>query len=128
MEKCSYGKSLLEKCSYDDFGMDIFTVAISPRRDERLRPLRGIPAAPPKSLAFGRGRRHICYVKSNIFVDLFRAGRSGPSTGGRGGLRLGHGEDVPRLLALREGRLQRVRELIAPGAAAPARLYSGKRP
>ena len=81
MEKCSYGKSLLEKCSYDDFGMDIFTVAISPRRDERLRPLRGIPAAPPKSLAFGRGRRHNYLFKWNIFLGLFREDAVAPVRG-----------------------------------------------
>ena len=52
----------------------------------------------------------------------------GPSVGGRGGLRRRHSEEVPRRLALREGHLQVVRELNAPGAAAPARLYSGKRP
>ena len=111
----------------DDFDMGVITLPISPRRDERLRPLRGIPAAPPESLAFGRGRRHICYVMSNLFYNLYHEGQ-GPSVGGRGGLRRRHSEEVPRRLALREGHLQRVRELIAPGAAAPARLYSGKRP
>ena len=43
-----------------------------PRRDERLRPISGIPAAPPKSLAVGRGRRHNLYVFCNDLHFLFR--------------------------------------------------------
>ena len=48
----------------------LFTVAIPPRRDEQLRPLRGVPAAPPESLAFGRGRRHIASVNCNLYLFL----------------------------------------------------------
>ena len=94
MGKCTHGKFLMRsmKCIFlkRDFGMGgVFTVAISPRRDERLRPLRGIPAAPPKSLAFGRGRRHNYYcffVKWFFFLDLFREGSEGaPQCGGLSG-------------------------------------------
>ena len=56
------------------------TEFISPRRDERLRPISGIPAAPPKSLAIGRGRRHIPFVYCNNLHYLFHEA-SGPVWG-----------------------------------------------
>ena len=70
LEKGSDGKAVLEKRSNNSFGMGYFTMSIAPRRDERLRPLRGIPAAPPESLAFGRGRRHIASVNCNHYLFL----------------------------------------------------------
>ena len=110
----------------------------APRRDEWLRPLRGIPATPPESLASGRGRRHT-FSKLVLLVYLFREGS--PSAGGRATSRaswctssLGH-EEGPLLrrggghLRYEQGahrrllpRACRVREFIPPGAAAPARL------
>ena len=86
MGKCTHGKIRMSsmKCILlrRHFGMGvIFAEAISPRRDERLRPLRGIPAAPPKSLAFGRGRRHNYLFKWNIFLGLFREDAVAPVRG-----------------------------------------------
>ena len=99
---------------------------VSPRRDGwQLRP------PPPKSLAFGRGRRHIPYVGCIDLCFLFREA-SAASAGGSSdrevrqegeGPRLWH-EEGPLLLHGRRGALRctlvGVRELAAPpGANAP---------
>ena len=49
---------------------DFINVLSPPWRDEQLRPLRGVPAAPPESLAFGWGRRHIASVNCNLYLFL----------------------------------------------------------
>ena len=39
-------------------------------------PLRGVPAATPKSLAFGRGRRHIAFIFGYNLHYLYREDRA----------------------------------------------------
>ena len=113
-----------------------------PRRDERLRPISGIPAAPPKSLAVGRGRRHNLYVFGNDLYFLFREA-SAPV---RGAAAVGSDDNKGKgLVLLWKGLSNSFTEFVlkskgfdnygfvhageginSAGGCAPARLYSGQ--